>query len=64
MKWTIPLVLLCGSRVSLCAQADDARGMHPRWVIILTITDTTTGEPLEQRELDPKRVLMHTDGRA
>jgi hypothetical protein len=53
MKWTIPLVLLCGSLVRICAQADDAKGTHPRWVIILTITDTTTGELLEQRELGP-----------
>ena len=54
MKWTIPLMLLCGSLVSMCAQADDAKGAHPRWVIVLTITDPTTGELLEQGELDPE----------
>jgi hypothetical protein len=54
MKWIIPLVLLCGSLVSMCAQADEPKGTHPRWVIILTITDTTTGELLEQRELGPE----------
>ena len=54
MKWTIPLVLLCGLLVSMCAQADDVKGTHPRWVIVLTITDPTTGELLEQGELDPE----------
>jgi hypothetical protein len=54
MKWAIPLVLLCGSLVGMRAQADEAKGTHPRWVIILTITDTTTGELLEQRELAPE----------
>ena len=54
MKWTIPLVLLCGLLVSMCAQANDAKGTHPRWVIVLTVTDTTTGELLEKRELDPE----------
>ena len=54
MKWTIPLVLLCGLLVSMCAQADDAKGTHPRWIIVLTVTDPTTGALLEQRELDPE----------
>jgi hypothetical protein len=54
MKWTIPLILLCGSLFSMCAQADEPKGTHPRWVIILTITDTRTGELLEQRELGPE----------
>jgi len=54
MKWTIPLVLLCGLLVSMCAHADDVKGTHPRWVIVLTITDPTTGELLEQGELDPE----------
>jgi hypothetical protein len=53
MKWTIPLVLLCGSLISMCAQADDAKGTRPRWVIILTVTDTTTGTRVEQ-DLDPE----------
>lgn len=54
MKWIAPLVLLCGSVVGMCARADEAKGTHPRWVIILTITDSTTGETLEQRELGPE----------
>ena len=53
MKWTIPLVLLYGLLVSMCAHADDAKGTHPRWVIVLTVTDLTTGALLEQRELNP-----------
>jgi hypothetical protein len=54
MKQTIPWVLLSGLLVSMCAQADDARGTHPRWIIVLTVTDPTTGALLEQGELDPK----------
>jgi hypothetical protein len=56
MKWTIPLVLLCGSLVSLCAQADDAKGTHPRWVIVLTVTNQTTGQVLEQGEFDDPKL--------
>jgi len=52
MKWTIPLVLLCGLLV--CAHADDAKGTHPRWVIVLTVTDLTTGARFEQGELNPE----------
>jgi len=56
MKWTIPLVL-CVDCWSVCrAQADDAKGTHPRWIIVLTVTDPTTGALLEQRELDPTGV--------
>ena len=54
MKWTIPLVLLCGLLVSMCAHADDAKGTHPRWVIVLTVTDLTTGARFEQGELNPE----------
>ena len=54
MKWTIPLVLLCGLLVSMCAHADDAKGTRPRWVIVLTVTDLTTGARFEQGELNPE----------
>jgi hypothetical protein len=54
MKCSILLVLLCGSLVSICALADDAKGTHSRWGIVVTVTDTTTGELLEQHELDPE----------
>jgi hypothetical protein len=52
MKWTILLILLCGSLVSIGAPADDAKGMHSRWVIILTLTDTASGTLVEQGDLD------------
>jgi len=52
MKCSMLLVLLCGSLVSICAPADDAKGTHSRWVIILTLTDTTSGKLIEQRDLD------------
>src|SRR5258708_13368561 len=52
MKWTKLLILLCGSLVSICAPADDAKGTHSRWVIILTLTDTTSGKLVEQSDLD------------
>jgi hypothetical protein len=52
MKWTILLMLLCGSLVGICAPADDAKGTHSRWVIVLTLTDTTSGKLVEQGDLD------------
>jgi hypothetical protein len=52
MRWTILSILLCGSLVSSCALADDAKGTHSRWVIILTLTDATSGKLVEQRDLD------------
>jgi hypothetical protein len=52
MKWAIPLVLLCGLMVNMRAHADDAKVTQPHWVIILTITDLTTGAQLVQHELD------------
>jgi hypothetical protein len=52
MKWAIPLVLLCGLMVNMRAHADDAKVTQPHWVIILTITDLTTGAQLSQDELD------------
>jgi hypothetical protein len=52
MKWTKLLILLCGSLVSICALADDANGTYSRWIIILTLTDTTSGKLVEQGDLD------------
>ena len=52
MKWTMLTILLCGSLVGISAPADDAKGTHSRWVIILTLTDTTSGKLIEQRDLD------------
>ena len=53
MKWTTPW-LLCGLLVGMCAQAHGAKGTHPRWIIVLTIVDPTTGALLERGELDPR----------
>jgi hypothetical protein len=53
MKMAIALVLVCGMLMSMCAHARDASVRRPHWVIILTITDSTTGKRVEQKELDP-----------
>jgi hypothetical protein len=47
-------VLLCLLFVSMCARAADAKVTHPHWIIILTITDLTTGVQLEQLKLDSR----------
>jgi hypothetical protein len=52
MKRAIALVLLFGVLLSMCAHADEAQVTRPRWVIFLTITDRTTGEQVEQHELE------------
>ena len=52
MKWTILSILLCGSLIGICAPADAVKGTHSRWVIILTLTDTTSGKLVEQGDLD------------
>jgi hypothetical protein len=52
MKAAIALVLLWGWLAGLCAHADSTIITRPVWVIVLTITDKTTGERLEERELD------------
>jgi hypothetical protein len=54
MKWVIPLVLLWGLLVNMCAHADDAKVTQPHWIIILTITDLITGAQLVQDELDSR----------
>jgi hypothetical protein len=51
MKIAIALVLLWGVLVTQCAHADNAQITRPRWVIVVTITDLSTGKQLEQREL-------------
>jgi hypothetical protein len=37
----------------MCAHAQDAKVTHPRWAIILTVTDSTTGKQIEQKQLAP-----------
>jgi hypothetical protein len=51
MKAAIALVLLWGLVVSLCAHADSARITRPVWVIVLTITDKTTGKRVKEHEI-------------
>jgi len=52
MKWTKLLILLCGLLAIICALAEDAKGTHSRWVIILTLTDATSGKLVDQGDLD------------
>ena len=54
MNKALALVLLLGVLLSVCSHAGAAEIVHPRWVIVLTVTDLTTGTKLEQRELDPR----------
>jgi hypothetical protein len=55
MKMAISLALLSwGLVVSLWAHADSAPVTHPVWVIVMTITNVTTGEQIEEQELDPE----------
>jgi len=48
----IALVLLFGVLLSMCAHAAEAQVTGPRWFIVLTITERTTGAQVEERELD------------
>ena len=57
MKVAITLVLLWGLVVSLCAHAESTKITRPVWVIVLTITDKTTGERLEERQLDSELIF-------
>jgi hypothetical protein len=52
MKPAIALIVLFGVLHGMWARADDAQVARSRWIIIMTITDLTTGAQLEQRELD------------
>ena len=45
------MVLLFGFLVSQCAHAEESNLLRPRWVIIATIIDRTTGEQLGQTKL-------------
>jgi hypothetical protein len=50
---TVAMALLLGLLVGRLTEAREASIEGPRWVIILTLTDRTTGAQFEQRELDP-----------
>jgi hypothetical protein len=52
MKVAMALALLSGLLVNLHVHARDAQVARPHWIILMTITDRTTGALLERRELD------------
>jgi hypothetical protein len=52
MKMAIALPLLLGPVVSLFAQVDSTPIAPPVWIIVVTITDVTTGKQIEQQQLD------------
>jgi hypothetical protein len=52
MKMATTLVLLCGLLFGRHTYATEANTQRPHWVIILTVTDATTGAQVEKRELD------------
>jgi hypothetical protein len=54
MKMAIALALLLGPVVSLFAQVDSTPIARPVWIIVVTITDVTTGKQIEQQQLDSK----------
>ena len=51
MKIPLILVLTFGLLAVQYTHADEAKLGHPRWVIILTIMDRTTGERVRQAKL-------------
>lgn len=51
MKIATGLVLLWGLLVMQCVYAANARITLPRWVIVVTVTDLSTGKQLGQSEL-------------
>jgi hypothetical protein len=52
MKMATTFVLLCGLLFGRHTYATEANTQRPRWVIILTVSDRTTGARIEKRELD------------
>jgi hypothetical protein len=52
MKMATTLVLLCGLLFGQHTHATEAKTQRPQWVIILTVTDVSTGSLVEKRELD------------
>ena len=42
------------SAVSLHVHADDAKVTRPVWVIVVTLTNRTTGKRVREHELDPE----------
>jgi hypothetical protein len=52
VKMAIVLALLCGLALGPYAHADGAKITRTVWIIVVTITDRSTGERIEERELD------------
>ena len=52
MKMATTLVLLCALLFGRHTYATEANTERPHWVIILTVTDVSTGAQVEKRELD------------
>lgn len=52
MKTATAILVLAGLLASRLAQAEDPDSQHPRWVIVATIIDRTTGQPLQQNVLE------------
>jgi hypothetical protein len=51
-RMAMAVALLCGLLVGERAQATEARIERPHWVIIATIIDLRTGQPLDQGRLE------------
>ena len=52
MKTATTILVLSALLASRLAHAEDPDSQHPRWVIIATIIDRTTGQPLQQNVLE------------
>ena len=52
MPRAIAFLLLFGVVLNVYSQAAQAQIARPHWIIILTITDRSTGARIERRELD------------
>ena len=48
MKTAAVLVVLSGLLAAQFARVQEPDGQRPRWVIVATIVDRTTGQPLQQ----------------
>lgn len=56
MKMAIAAALLCGLLVGRTAQEEQARIQRPCWVIVATIIDLRTGQPLDQGKLEGREL--------
>jgi hypothetical protein len=63
MKMAIAAALLCGLLVGQTAQAERAKIQRPYWVIIATIIDLRTGQPLDQGKLEGRELEFDDPGK-